>query len=106
MIRRPPRSTLFPYTTLFRSLKGPSGTPLLGQNLLQVPATPLRVVFPPSTRVDFEVIQSPGPATIIGRNSAGQKVATVTGSGAAGTPETLVLEADELVEAIISGPKI
>src|SRR2546427_5485303 len=25
MIRRPPRSTLFPYTTLFRSLKGPLG---------------------------------------------------------------------------------
>src|SRR5256885_7752230 len=23
MIRRPPRSTLFPYTTLFRSLQGP-----------------------------------------------------------------------------------
>src|SRR2546422_3839226 len=28
MIRRPPRSTLFPYTTLFRSL----AAPLLGQN--------------------------------------------------------------------------
>src|SRR5256885_3410117 len=27
MIRRPPRSTLFPYTTLFRSAKGPTGTP-------------------------------------------------------------------------------
>src|SRR5260221_7689968 len=29
MIRRPPRSTLFPYTTLFRSTipKGPSGPP-------------------------------------------------------------------------------
>src|SRR2546430_11943106 len=26
MIRRPPRSTLFPYTTLFRSLKSTSGT--------------------------------------------------------------------------------
>src|SRR3712207_7253189 len=26
MIRRPPRSTLFPYTTLFRSLRGP-GSP-------------------------------------------------------------------------------
>src|SRR3712207_7717575 len=26
MIRRPPRSTLFPYTTLFRSLLGPPGT--------------------------------------------------------------------------------
>src|SRR5438876_2441319 len=24
MIRRPPRSTLFPYTTLFRSIAGPS----------------------------------------------------------------------------------
>src|SRR2546422_2752265 len=26
MIRRPPRSTLFPYTTLFRSLEGPGRT--------------------------------------------------------------------------------
>src|SRR3712207_8629759 len=25
MIRRPPRSTLFPYTTLFRSVHGPDG---------------------------------------------------------------------------------
>src|SRR3712207_6934263 len=25
MIRRPPRSTLFPYTTLFRSKRGPGG---------------------------------------------------------------------------------
>src|SRR5436305_10847113 len=28
MIRRPPRSTLFPYTTLFRSPGGPIPTPL------------------------------------------------------------------------------
>src|SRR2546428_1008803 len=29
MIRRPPRSTLFPYTTLFRSLSGrPNGLPI------------------------------------------------------------------------------
>src|SRR5256886_14201638 len=27
MIRRPPRSTLFPYTTLFRSFKKPTGRP-------------------------------------------------------------------------------
>src|SRR5256885_3331125 len=26
MIRRPPRSTLFPYTTLFRSSRGPAGS--------------------------------------------------------------------------------
>src|SRR3989449_11334576 len=30
MIRRPPRSTLFPYTTLFRSLTGADGGPLRG----------------------------------------------------------------------------
>src|SRR3989442_15397294 len=29
MIRRPPRSTLFPYTTLFRSLDQPDGLELL-----------------------------------------------------------------------------
>src|SRR2546430_9150077 len=29
MIRRPPRSTLFPYTTLFRSLPGDQGDPVL-----------------------------------------------------------------------------
>src|SRR2546427_2945648 len=29
MIRRPPRSTLFPYTTLFRSLAGGAGVALL-----------------------------------------------------------------------------
>src|SRR5258705_13765498 len=31
MIRRPPRSTLFPYTTLFRSLIGQRLSPVLGQ---------------------------------------------------------------------------
>src|SRR3712207_7368005 len=29
MIRRPPRSTLFPYTTLFRSLTTPTGAAML-----------------------------------------------------------------------------
>src|SRR3712207_7647330 len=31
MIRRPPRSTLFPYTTLFRSLKGNVHRKLIGR---------------------------------------------------------------------------
>src|SRR2546427_4514987 len=31
MIRRPPRSTLFPYTTLFRSLAAPVCATLLGE---------------------------------------------------------------------------
>src|SRR3712207_8412987 len=35
MIRRPPRSTLFPYTTLFRSLRRPSScfVPVVAQQL-------------------------------------------------------------------------
>src|SRR2546427_1150779 len=36
MIRRPPRSTLFPYTTLFRSSKGsPTAEQLLSRMVLQ-----------------------------------------------------------------------
>src|SRR2546422_8533657 len=41
MIRRPPRSTLFPYTTLFRSLQateiGRAFSPLLTEGARQVP---------------------------------------------------------------------
>src|SRR3712207_7853959 len=40
MIRRPPRSTLFPYTTLFRSWGSPSG---LDGSLPDVPRGSLRV---------------------------------------------------------------
>src|SRR5687768_18227126 len=35
MIRRPPRSTLFPYTTLFRSIKMPEGITNLGYETSQ-----------------------------------------------------------------------
>src|SRR3712207_7905860 len=41
MIRRPPRSTLFPYTTLFRSLLGRSATAL---HLVEPQAHPLATV--------------------------------------------------------------
>src|SRR2546430_12082223 len=37
MIRRPPRSTLFPYTTLFRSASDPAPVPLPGDGLRQLP---------------------------------------------------------------------
>src|SRR3712207_8113967 len=37
MIRRPPRSTLFPYTTLFRSGQGPAGLAGHGIDVQQVP---------------------------------------------------------------------
>src|SRR3712207_8571704 len=41
MIRRPPRSTLFPYTTLFRS-----DTPEAGVDLLELPEERLTVLDP------------------------------------------------------------
>src|SRR2546430_3081226 len=37
MIRRPPRSTLFPYTTLFRSILRPPAPPDRGQHPRQSP---------------------------------------------------------------------
>src|SRR2546425_6811199 len=62
MIRRPPRSTLFPYTTLFRSLCGPGR--FRKQRL--VPA--LRVGSPPQR--DRRDRQSEGPADV-GHRCAG-----------------------------------
>src|SRR2546430_2806591 len=64
MIRRPPRSTLFPYTTLFRSLQDHDravvvGTPTFGKGLVQslwqlTPETALKLTtarwFTPSGR--------------------------------------------------------
>src|SRR2546429_7085084 len=42
MIRRPPRSTLFPYTTLFRSLECPDGHPSEGRGQVRKRADPQR----------------------------------------------------------------
>src|SRR3712207_8725075 len=44
MIRRPPRSTLFPYTTLFRSKTLGDGIALLGDALRQMRRFPLVIV--------------------------------------------------------------
>src|SRR5438445_11908056 len=49
MIRRPPRSTLFPYTTLFRSfdgaLKGIGGCPMAGDELVGNMDTALMIPY-------------------------------------------------------------
>src|SRR3712207_7178116 len=55
MIRRPPRSTLFPYTTLFRSVRGRQGgrAGLLGpvrQGVRRVRVRPARDHVPPAFR--------------------------------------------------------
>src|SRR3712207_7332849 len=43
MIRRPPRSTLFPYTTLFRSSCGAGPGDVLGRPPFRSPKAPCRV---------------------------------------------------------------
>src|SRR3712207_6975576 len=49
MIRRPPRSTLFPYTTLFRSNVRPSSASHISSKLLSVISSPfISTVIPDS----------------------------------------------------------
>src|SRR3712207_7997694 len=63
MIRRPPRSTLFPYTTLFRSVQDPEGAPLGGDH--QVPPVHLEV----GDRGDGEVeLEGLPPAPVVERH--------------------------------------
>src|SRR2546429_6307589 len=52
MIRRPPRSTLFPYTTLFRSVRLPDPGVLRGQRaeLRRAPALRARVEVQPDRK--------------------------------------------------------
>src|SRR5436190_11042161 len=55
MLRRPPRSTLFPYTTLFRSRRTARGGRVFGEPL--VPARPRsRTAGPSRPRIRHEVI--------------------------------------------------
>src|SRR2546422_6668582 len=53
MIRRPPRSTLFPYTTLFRSRVGEAG-----QRDQQYPRPPHAAVHQPVHQVDVQIDES------------------------------------------------
>src|SRR3712207_8727400 len=68
MIRRPPRSTLFPYTTLFRSLR-------LRSVWLDCPCEKTQLGFPrqlrtfPPTVVDFYKSGEIGRVLLVGRRS-------------------------------------
>src|SRR2546430_13067041 len=72
MIRRPPRSTLFPYTTLFRSVVGGRREALLGMWRVDVLGQPPRVLaHVESDQLRPEAVrQQPGAA-----GSAGQPAA-------------------------------
>src|SRR3712207_8641858 len=65
MIRRPPRSTLFPYTTLFRSANYHAGLPfeLTTETLNQVCASGIRSATLAETMIragDYEVVLAGG----------------------------------------------
>src|SRR3712207_7354722 len=53
MIRRPPRSTLFPYTTLFRSV----GTGLSGTVLIDMGRDELAVVLVMRDHIDVNIVR-------------------------------------------------
>src|SRR5256886_10775583 len=63
MIRRPPRSTLFPYTTLFRSYSPvPSNAAVPGLQIVAKATTP--AVFDPSKPADLSKVHTvPDPNT-------------------------------------------
>src|SRR2546430_4731559 len=53
MIRRPPRSTLFPYTTLFRSFIGSKYCPHCGAAPAENKPAPLSVLKCPRCKIDM-----------------------------------------------------
>src|SRR3712207_7058388 len=65
MIRRPPRSTLFPYTTLFRSLHW-----IIHGVHHDHPNDPLRLVMPPSVSVPLAILFYLGFAAVLGTPDA------------------------------------
>src|SRR2546427_6149720 len=63
MMRRPPRSTLFPYTTLFRSVGSPEGEVTLSTTIWpRLVSVKVQVTVSPAARV-MEAVAGPGPAT-------------------------------------------
>src|SRR3712207_8864899 len=62
MIRRPPRSTLFPYTTLFRSRRGTRGWPPAGSPGGGPPARPSPLPPSPTSAASGPAAAAPLPA--------------------------------------------
>ncbi|MEP6649482.1 MAG: hypothetical protein ABJA74_06150, partial [Lapillicoccus sp.] len=66
---------------------GAAGSPLEGRPLLDLTAGPVRVLFPPSTTAEFEVVQPGAGVRVSALNSAGRTVAAATGTGGSTSPE-------------------
>src|SRR2546425_11974650 len=81
MIRRPPRSTLFPYTTLFRSREEPAGT---ARASVQLIALPQGSVAPALARPGAAVTAPPGVPVRMASPFATQALARASVAGGAG----------------------
>src|SRR2546425_1140789 len=74
MIRRPPRSTLFPYTTLFRSLWA-AGTPVRAEGLDRIPDRPVVYASNHSSMFDIWALAATLPGSV--RMVAKQELARI-----------------------------
>src|SRR2546422_11432040 len=73
MIRRPPRSTLFPYTTLFRSVRPRQDGDLVGADLVRRVAVPGDAVRADQTQIDLLLLKQVARHTV-GQNGHGYAV--------------------------------
>src|SRR5258708_3868252 len=87
MIRRPPRSTLFPYTTLFRSLAEERNSEELG-------SIPTDAIFTPIKRVNYSV-----RATRVGRRTNLDELVLEIWSNGSVTPKEALNETSKILAA-------
>src|SRR2546429_8878341 len=99
MIRRPPRSTLFPYTTLFRSLERGRCQPACLEQLDDVPAV-LRLYRPVRVFPRFERDQRAGE---LRHHAIGGEPAEITAVALGGIHRLLFREHVELL-ALVQPP--
>src|SRR2546430_8544911 len=89
MIRRPPRSTLFPYTTLFRSIvHDGSGNPVAGVTVTFTPAAGSGSVTGGTQTTNASGIATVGSWTLNTTAGTNTLTATAAGSGITGNPVT------------------
>ena len=67
MIRRPPRSTLFPYTTLFRSVRAWEALGFSVADTHEVPTEKVSVAFLPMGDAQVELLEPTDPGSVIAR---------------------------------------
>src|SRR5258708_18616602 len=67
MIRRPPRSTLFPYTTLFRSMDGKTGAEELIARVLKDPGLLQALAAAPKPRSEEHTSELQSPDHLVCR---------------------------------------